>query len=122
MSHLLLKIDRIRPQHDYVLIERIDDSLTEGGIALPQKKNELSRVGRALRVGKGLWDVEGQDFAPVHTKRGDVVIFHEDSPDSIVVGTTHILVRDHCVVAALAEADEPDGMDADLDDLDEDDE
>ncbi len=99
MSVRTIDARRQRMKHDYVLIERFSDTVTEGGILLPERSSMNARMGRVLAVGPGLWDVAGQRFAPMHTKKGEVVLFTA-APDMVELGDGYVLVRDYCVVSA----------------------
>jgi hypothetical protein len=56
---------RIRPLHDRILIERVEEEeKTKGGIIIPDTAKEKPMQGKVIAVGKGKVTEKGQVTAP----------------------------------------------------------
>jgi chaperonin GroES len=70
-------VERIKPQRDQVLIEKIVETVTKSGIVLPHAggKNDVpTERGTILAVGPGVW--ETGHFVAVTLEAGQEVMFH----------------------------------------------
>lgn len=73
-----------KPLHDIVLIKRTaNETTTSGGIYLPGGKQEASRTGVVLAVGKGKYCDNTGVFVETTVKPGDEVLFSERSGHQI---------------------------------------
>ncbi|MEM9243149.1 MAG: co-chaperone GroES [Pseudomonadota bacterium] len=64
---------KFRPLHDRVLVERIEEELSAGGIVIPDQAKEKPCRGKVVAVGPGKFE-DGKHHDPC-VKVGDVVIF-----------------------------------------------
>ena len=86
----------LRPLHNYVLLERIEESnKTAGGIYIPDTAKEKPYTGKVIAAGPGTKD------EPTTVKPGDVVLFGKwassaneiklDGKDRILIKESEIL-------------------------------
>lgn len=82
----------IRPLHDYVLVERAaEETMSAGGIALPDSATEKPVQGKIIAAGKG----KILDNGNVHTldvKKGDTVLFGKYSGTEVKVDGSELLM------------------------------
>jgi co-chaperonin GroES (HSP10) len=45
---------RVEPNHDLVLVRRVDIKQTAGGIVIPEERNEESNLARIVAIGDGI--------------------------------------------------------------------
>ena len=91
----------LKPLHNYVLLERIEESSkTAGGIIIPDNAREKPARGRVIAVGDGAFFEDGARI-PMTVKPGDIVMFAKwassaneikiDGKDYIIIKETDIL-------------------------------
>ena len=90
----------LKPLHNYVLLERLEESdKTVGGIIIPDNAKEKPVRGRVIAVGPGAFS-DGK-IASMTVKQGDSVLFAKwassaseiklDGKDYIIIKETDIL-------------------------------
>jgi chaperonin GroES len=66
---------RIRPMRDYVIVRRVaKETVSRGGILIPDSAQEKSQRGEVLAVGPG-FEMPSGFRVPTGVKPGDVVVF-----------------------------------------------
>jgi chaperonin GroES len=80
-----------RPLHDRVLIKRIEEEVSSGGIVIPDSAKEKPSKGKVVAVGKGKPSPKG-DRRPLDVKEGDVVLFGKYSGTEVKVGDEELIV------------------------------
>ncbi len=66
---------KIRPLHDRILVERIDEEeMSKGGILIPDTAKEKPQEGKVVAVGKGKVLEDGK-IQKLDVKKGDRVLF-----------------------------------------------
>ncbi len=66
---------KIRPLHDRIIVERIDEEETsKGGILIPDTAREKPQEGKVVAVGKGKVRDDGT-LQKLDVKKGDRVLF-----------------------------------------------
>ncbi len=66
---------KIRPLHDRILVQRIDEEeKTKGGIVIPDTAKEKPQEGKVIAVGKGVIRDDGK-LQKLDVKKGDRVLF-----------------------------------------------
>lgn len=93
MKHAL-DLDRYQPLCDFVLIERIDDSLeaTPTGIHIPEIAQVQSNKGRVAAVGEGR--IVGNQIVPIPLEKGDTVLFSKYGAEDVKLdGNDFLLLR-----------------------------
>ena len=86
--------DRFQPLCDFVLLERIDETLeiTKSGIHIPQIAQVESNKGRVIAVGEGR--IVGNQIVPIPLEKGDTVLFSKYGNEDISLDDKEfVLVR-----------------------------
>jgi len=82
----------IRPLHDRVLVRRMEDeTVSAGGILIPDNAKEKPSRGEILAVGTGK-HLENGDIRPLEVKVGDKVLFGKYSGNEVKVDGEELLV------------------------------
>jgi chaperonin GroES len=93
---------KIRPQNDYVLVE-IDEeqTITEGGLAVPEDARIRPRWGIVLAVGPGRMSPKKRRWIDPDVKEGDRVCVPIKAGQDFKIGTRELkLLREIDIVAA----------------------
>ena len=93
---------KIRPLQDRIVIKRLEgESVTKGGIIVPDTAKEKPIEGRVVAVGNGKSLKDGK-LRPVDVKVGDVVLFGKYSGNEVKLeGEDLLLIREDDVLAIL---------------------
>jgi len=82
----------IRPLHDRVVLERLEEEKTSaGGIVLPDSATEKPSKGKVVAAGNGKIQENG-DVRPLDVKVGDLVLFGKYSGTEVKVDGVDLLV------------------------------
>ncbi len=82
----------IRPLHDRVLVRRMEDeTVSAGGILIPDNAKEKPSRGEILAVGTGK-HLDNGDVRPLEVKVGDKVLFGKYSGNEVKVDGEELLV------------------------------
>src|SRR4051812_49848664 len=86
---------KIRPLQDRIVIKRLEgESVTKGGIIIPDTAKEKPIEGRVVAVGNGKIMKDGK-HRPLDVKVGDVVLFGKYSGQEVKLdGDDHVLIRE----------------------------
>ena len=94
---------QIRPLHDRVLIERMEEEQkTAGGIIIPETAKERPQRGKVIAVGKGRIQENGEIIPPT-VKEGDKVLFAKYAGTEIKVNNEEYLVMREDDILAIVE-------------------
>jgi len=94
---------KIRPLADRVLVERLEaDSVTAGGIVLPESAKEKPQKGKAVSVGTGKV-LEDGTVKKMQIKKGDIVLFTSYAGTDVKVGDKEYLIMDESSIMAVIE-------------------
>ena len=93
---------KIRPLHDRVIVERVDEEeTTEGGIIIPDTAKEKPVEGKVTAVGDGKVADDGKKI-PLEVKAGDKVLFGKYAGTEIQIeGEEHIIMREDDIIAIV---------------------
>ncbi len=93
---------KIRPLHDRVIVERVDEEeTTKGGIIIPDTAKEKPVEGKVLAVGDGKVADDGKKI-PLEVKAGDKVLFGKYAVTEIQIeGEEHIIMREDDIIAII---------------------
>ena len=93
---------KIRPLHDRVLVERIDeDEKTAGGIIIPDTAKEKPQEARVVAVGKGKVAEDGS-VTPLDVKEGDRVLFGKYGGTEVTLdGNEYTILREDDILAIV---------------------
>lgn len=82
----------IRPLHDRVVIERLEEERTSaGGIVIPDSATEKPMRGKVLAIGPGKVSDSG-NVVPLNVKAGDEVLFGKYSGTEVKVDGKELVV------------------------------
>ena len=94
---------KIRPLADKVLIQRLDaESVTSGGIVLPESAKEKPQRGKIVSVGEGKALKDGTRIK-VQVKKGEEVLFSSYSGTEIKIGGKEYMIMDESEIMAIVE-------------------
>ena len=93
---------KIRPLHDRVLLERVqEEQKTKGGIIIPDTAKEKPIEAKVVAVGKGAVDDNGK-LRELTVKKGDRVLFGKYSGTEVKLeGTDYIIMRESDILAII---------------------
>jgi chaperonin GroES len=93
---------KVRPLHDRIIIERIDEGEQKiGGITIPDTAKEKPQQGKVIAVGKGRIEKDGK-VTPLDVKAGDTVLFGKYAGQEIKVdGGEYLIIREEEVLGVI---------------------
>ena len=91
---------KIRPLQDRIVVKRIEsDTVTKGGIIIPDAAKEKPVEGRVVAVGNGKVLKDGKQL-PLDVKEGDRVLFGKYSGTEVKIdGVEHVILREDDILA-----------------------
>ncbi len=94
---------KIRPLHDRILVQRIDEETkTKGGIIIPDTAKEKPTEGKVLAVGNGKI-LEDGTTRPLEVKPGDRILFSKYSGTEVKVdGEEQTIIREDDVLGIVS--------------------
>ena len=97
---------KIRPLQDRIVVKRLEgESVTKGGIIIPDTAKEKPIQGRVIAVGNGKILKDGK-IRPLDVQVGDVILFGKYSGNEVKLdGEDHVLIREDDVLAVLSSAE-----------------
>lgn len=94
---------KIRPLADKVIVQRLEaESVTAGGIVLPESAKEKPQRGKVMSVGDGRL-LEDGSRSKMQLKKGDQVLFTSYAGTDIKVDGKEYLIMDESDVMATIE-------------------
>jgi len=96
---------KIRPLQDRVVVKRLEsESMTKGGIIIPDAAKEKPIEGRVVAVGSGKVSKDGK-VRSLEVQVGDTVLFGKYSGTEVKLdGVEHILLREDDILAVTVPA------------------
>ena len=93
---------KVRPLHDRVIIERIEESEQKiGGIIIPDSAKEKPQQGKVIAVGKGRIEKDGK-VTPLDVKAGDTILFGKYAGQEIKIdGKDMLILREEDVLGVV---------------------
>jgi len=94
---------KIRPLHDRVVVERIEEERkTAGGIVIPDTAAEKPDQGKVIAVGNGKILEDGK-VRPLDVKVGDRILFGKYSGSTVKIeGTEYLVMREDDIMGIVA--------------------
>lgn len=93
----------IRPLHDRVVVRRLDEeTMSAGGIVLPDTASEKPSQGEVLAVGPGKKLDDGKIHAP-DVKVGDKVIFGQYGGSTVKIEGEELLILQETEIFGVLE-------------------
>ena len=94
---------KIKPLHDRVLVERLEEEeKTAGGIIIPDSAKEKPMLGVVKAVGAGSRDDNGK-LIPMAVKEGDVVVFGKWAGTEVKFSGEEYLIMKESDIMGIAE-------------------
>lgn len=92
----------IRPLHDRVVIERLEEERTSaGGIVIPDSATEKPVRGKVVAIGSGKMLQDGK-VIPVAVKEGETVLFGKYAGTEIKLeGQEYIVMREDDIMGVI---------------------
>jgi chaperonin GroES len=93
---------KVRPLHDRIIIERIDEGEQKvGGIIIPDTAKEKPQQGKVIAVGKGRIEKDGK-ITPLDVKAGDTILFGKYAGQEIKLdGNEFLIIREEEVLGVI---------------------
>jgi chaperonin GroES len=92
----------IRPLHDRIIVERLEEETkTAGGIIIPDTAKEKPQQGKVIAVGKGKRTEDGK-LLPLDVKVGDKILFGKYAGTEIKIeGKEFLMMREDDVLGVI---------------------
>ena len=91
----------IRPLADKVLVQRVEaESVSAGGIVLPETAKEKPQRGTVISVGEGKVLDDGSR-GKMQVKKGDSVLFTSYAGTDVKIGDQEYLIMDEASIMAI---------------------
>jgi len=92
----------IRPLHDRIIVERIEEETkTAGGLIIPDTAKEKPQQGKVVAVGKGKTTEDGKILA-MDVKVGDTIMFGKYAGTEIKIeGKEYLMMREDDVLGVI---------------------
>ena len=82
----------VRPLHDRIIVERIDEGEQKvGGIIIPDSAKEKPQEGEVVSVGTGARADDGK-VTPLDVKAGDRILFGKWSGTEVKIGGEDLII------------------------------
>lgn len=92
-----------RPLHDRVVVRRVEEeTMTKGGIIIPDTAKEKPQQGEVIAVGPGARDESGK-LIPLDVKPGDRVLFGKWSGTEIKINGEEVLIMKESDILGVLE-------------------
>jgi chaperonin GroES len=92
---------KIKPLHDHILVERIEEEIRKGGIIIPDTAKEKPQHGKVIAVGDGRRDEKGNRIA-LDVKKGDRILFGKYAGNEIKVeDKEYLIIREDDVLGII---------------------
>jgi chaperonin GroES len=93
---------KVRPLHDRIIVERIEEGEQKvGAIIVPDSAKEKPQQGKVIAVGKGKVDKDGK-VTPLDVKEGDTILFGKYSGQEIKLdGEEYLIMREEEVLGVI---------------------
>ncbi|NVN98518.1 MAG: co-chaperone GroES [Geobacteraceae bacterium] len=92
----------LRPLQDRIIVKRLEEeTMTAGGIFIPETAKEKPQRGKVVAAGKGKKTEEGK-VLPLDVKVGDVVLFGKYAGTEVKVdGDEYLMMREDDILAVV---------------------
>jgi len=91
---------KFRPLHDRVLVERVEEEVSAGGIVIPDNAKEKPSRGKIIATGKGKV-VDGKAH-PLDVKAGDTVLFGKYGGTEVKIeGGEFVVLREEDIMGVV---------------------
>ncbi len=91
----------IKPLHDHILVERVEEEVKKGGIIIPDTAKEKPQQGRVIEVGEGRRDEKGNRI-PLDVKKGDIILFGKYAGSEVKIeDKEYLIIREDDVLGII---------------------
>jgi len=92
----------VRPLHDRIIVERLEEEEQRvGGVIIPDSAKEKPQQGKVIAVGKGRIEKDGK-VTPLDVKAGDKVLFGKYAGQEIKIdGNEYLIIREEEVLGVI---------------------
>jgi chaperonin GroES len=92
----------LRPLQDRILVKRVEqESMTKGGIIIPDSAKEKPAEGKVVAVGNGKMGEDGKRISP-DIKAGDRILFGKYAGTEVKIdGEEHLIMREDDVLGII---------------------
>jgi len=92
----------LRPLQDRIIVKRLEEeTMTAGGIFIPETAKEKPMKGEVVAVGKGKKTEDGK-VIPVDVKKGDKVLFGKYAGTEIKIdGQEYLIMREDDILGIM---------------------
>ncbi len=92
----------LRPLQDRIIVKRLEEeTMTAGGIFIPETAKEKPQKGEVIAVGKGKKTEDGK-VIPVDVKKGDKVLFGKYAGTEIKIdGLEYLIMREDDILGIM---------------------
>jgi len=92
----------LRPLQDRIIVKRLEEeTMTAGGIFIPETAKEKPQKGEVVAVGKGKKTEDGK-ILPVDVKKGDKVLFGKYAGTEIKIdGQEYLIMREDDILGIM---------------------
>jgi chaperonin GroES len=95
---------KIRPLADRVIVQRLEaESVTSGGIVLPDSAKEKPQRGKVVSVGKGKV-LEDGSLGKMQVKKGNSVLFSSYAGTEVKIDGKEYLIMNESDIMAIVES------------------
>jgi len=92
---------KIRPLHDHILVERIEEEVKKGGIIIPDTAKEKPQQGKVIAVGDGRKDDKGNRIA-MDVKKGDTILFGKYAGTEVKIeDKEYLIIREDDILGII---------------------
>ena len=82
---------KVRPLHDNILVERVEEEVKKGSIIIPDTAKEKPQQGKVIAAGDGKRDENGKRI-PLDVKKGDIILFGKYSGTEVRIDDKELLI------------------------------
>jgi len=84
--------EKLKPLADRVVVKPIErETVSKGGIVLPDTAKEKPQEGKVVEVGEGRLSDEGKRL-PMDVKKGDIVVYAKYGGTEIKIGDEELII------------------------------
>ena len=91
----------IKPLHDHIIVERVEEEVKKGGIIIPDTAKEKPQQGKVIAVGAGRRDEKGNKI-PLEVKKDDIILFGKYAGTEIkLIDKEYLIIREEDVLGIV---------------------
>ncbi|MBE0433183.1 co-chaperone GroES [candidate division WOR-3 bacterium] len=92
---------KVKPLHDHILVERIEEEVKKGGIIIPDTAKEKPQQGKVIAVGSGRRDDKGNKIA-LEVKKGDIILFGKYAGTEVKIeDRDYLIIREDDILGII---------------------